>query len=41
MLLVSLLIIGAGAGIGWSWWQHYQSRLPLGIASGTGRLEAA
>src|SRR5271167_1933246 len=40
VLLLSLLIIGAGAGIGWSWWQHYQARLPLGIASGNGRLEA-
>ncbi|MGC2201001.1 MAG: HlyD family efflux transporter periplasmic adaptor subunit [Stellaceae bacterium] len=39
-ILVILLIVGAGAGIGWVWWQQHQSRLPPGIASGNGRLEA-
>jgi HlyD family secretion protein len=40
VLFALLLAVGAGAGIGWSWWQHYQARLPIGIASGNGRLEA-
>jgi HlyD family secretion protein len=35
-----LLMIGAGVGIGWAWWQQHQVRLPPGIASGNGRLEA-
>jgi HlyD family secretion protein len=35
-----LLMIAAAAGIGWLWWQQHQARLPLGIASGNGRLEA-
>jgi HlyD family secretion protein len=30
----------AGAGGGWYWWQAHQVRLPPGIASGNGRLEA-
>jgi HlyD family secretion protein len=29
-----------GAGIGWFWWQYHEPRLPPGIASGNGRLEA-
>jgi HlyD family secretion protein len=33
-------MIGAGVGIGWAWWQQHQVRLPPGIASGNGRLEA-
>src|SRR5208283_3526029 len=40
VLFALLLAVGAGAGIGWSWWQHYQLRLPPGIAFGNGRLEA-
>jgi HlyD family secretion protein len=40
MLIALLLMIGAGAGIGWLWWQQHQSRLPPGIASGNGRLES-
>jgi HlyD family secretion protein len=35
-----LLIIGSGGAIGWVWWQQHQMRLPPGIASGNGRLEA-
>jgi len=34
------LLIGAGAGVGWFWWQQHQLRLPPGIAFGNGRLEA-
>jgi len=33
-------MIGAGAGIGWLWWQQHQSQLPPGFASGNGRLES-
>jgi HlyD family secretion protein len=40
VLVALLLLIGAGAGMGWLWWQQHQSRLPLGIASGNGRLES-
>ena len=40
MLAALLLMIAAGASIGWLWWQQHQSRLPLGIASGNGRLES-
>lgn len=40
MLIALLIMIGAGAGIGWLWWQHRQSQLPPGIASGNGRLES-
>jgi len=40
MLIALLLMIGAGAGIGWLWWQQHQSRLPPGIAYGNGRLES-
>jgi HlyD family secretion protein len=39
-VLAVLLLIGSGAGIGWFWWQYHQPRLPPGIASGNGRLEA-
>jgi HlyD family secretion protein len=39
-ILVILLIVGAGAGIGWVWWQQHQLRLPPGISWGNGRLEA-
>jgi len=40
VLIALLLLIAAGAGIGWSWWQHHQKHLPTGIASGNGRLES-
>ena len=40
LLVALLLMIAAGAGIGWLMWQQHQSRLPLGIASGNGRLES-
>jgi HlyD family secretion protein len=40
VLAALLLMIAAGAGIGWFWWQHHQLQLPLGIASGNGRLES-
>jgi hypothetical protein len=40
VLAALLLMIAAGASIGWLWWQQHQSRLPLGIASGNGRLES-
>jgi HlyD family secretion protein len=36
----ALLLIGAGAGIGWFWWQQHRLQLPPGIAWGNGRLEA-
>jgi len=39
-VFLAVLMIGAGAGIGWLWWQHQQSRLPPGTAWGNGRLEA-
>jgi HlyD family secretion protein len=34
------LLIGAGARVGWFWWQQHQLRLPPGIAFGNDRLEA-
>jgi HlyD family secretion protein len=37
---VIALLLMAGAGLGWLWWQQHQIRLPPGIASGNGRLEA-
>lgn len=40
ILLALLLIGGGGLAIGWSWWQSRQGLLPVGIASGNGRLEA-
>jgi len=40
MIISLLLMIGTGAGIGWVWWQQHQMRLPPGVASGNGRLEA-
>jgi HlyD family secretion protein len=40
VLAALLLMIAAGAGIGWFWWQHHQMQLPPGIASGNGRLES-
>jgi HlyD family secretion protein len=40
VVIALLVMIGAGAGIGWLWWHQYQSRLPPGIASGNGRLES-
>jgi HlyD family secretion protein len=40
VLFALLLAVGAGAGIGWLWWQQHQTRLPPGIASGNGRLES-
>ncbi|MBO0739617.1 MAG: HlyD family efflux transporter periplasmic adaptor subunit [Alphaproteobacteria bacterium] len=39
-LIAVLLIVGAGAGLGWVWWRHHQMQLPPGIAYGNGRLEA-
>jgi HlyD family secretion protein len=38
--IVLLLLVGAGAAIGWSWWQKIHQQLPPGIAYGNGRLEA-
>jgi HlyD family secretion protein len=35
-----LVLVVAGTGIGWFWWQQQQLRLPPGIAWGNGRLEA-
>ena len=35
-----LVLVGTGAGLGGLWWQHRQLRLPPGVASGNGRLEA-
>src|SRR6516165_11619746 len=41
VVVIALLVtIGAGAIIGWLWWQQHQSRLPPGIMSGNGRLES-
>jgi len=40
VVLLLLLMFGAGAGIVWFWWQQHQMRLPSGIASGNGRLES-
>jgi HlyD family secretion protein len=40
VVMAMLLTIGAVGGIGWVWWQQHQMRLPPGIASGNGRLEA-
>jgi len=40
VLIASLLMIGAGAGIGWIWWHQHQTRLPPGIAFSNGRLES-
>jgi HlyD family secretion protein len=40
VVIALLVTIGAGAIIGWLWWQQHQSRLPPGIMSGNGRLES-
>jgi HlyD family secretion protein len=37
---LALAVIGGGAGATYYWWQHSQSQLPPGIASGNGRIEA-
>lgn len=39
-ILVVLVVAGAAGGFAWQWWQKQQSRLPEGIASGNGRIEA-
>ena len=40
-LALAIVLLGtAGAGGGYYWWQQSQDRLPPGIASGNGRLEA-
>ena len=39
LLVLALLLAGAGAG-GFYWWRQHQARLPDGIASGNGRIEA-
>ena len=38
--VLALAVIGGGAGATYYWWQHSQSQLPPGIASGNGRIEA-
>jgi HlyD family secretion protein len=40
LAFLTVLMIGAGVGIGWVWWQQHQSQLPPGIAFGNGRLES-
>ncbi len=37
---LALAVLLAGAGASYYWWQHSQSQLPPGIASGNGRIEA-
>ena len=37
---LALAVVVGGAGATFYWWQHSQSRLPHGIASGNGRIEA-
>jgi len=39
ILALALLLGGAGAG-GYAWWRAHQARLPEGIVSGNGRIEA-
>lgn len=38
--LIFLLLVAAGAGGSWYWWQSQQGKLPDGLASGNGRIEA-
>ncbi len=38
--VLALAVLGGGAGASYYWWQHSQSQLPPGIASGNGRIEA-
>ncbi len=38
--VLALAVLGGGAGATYYWWQHSQSQLPPGIASGNGRIEA-
>ncbi len=40
LLIVLAVVIGAGSYFGYQYWQGLQSKLPPGIASGNGRLEA-
>jgi HlyD family secretion protein len=40
LLILIAVAIGAGSFFGYQYWQGLQSRLPPGIASGNGRLEA-
>ncbi len=39
-IALALAVLGGGAGATYYWWQHSQSQLPPGIASGNGRIEA-
>jgi HlyD family secretion protein len=38
--VLALAVLGGGAGATYYWWQHSESQLPPGIASGNGRIEA-
>ncbi|MBW8300517.1 MAG: HlyD family efflux transporter periplasmic adaptor subunit [Hydrogenophaga sp.] len=38
--LITLVLIAAGAGGSWYWWQSRQDELPEGLASGNGRIES-
>ena len=38
--LGALVVVGAGAFLGYRWWQSQQSAVPPGIAYGNGRVEA-
>ncbi|HEY3515449.1 MAG TPA: HlyD family efflux transporter periplasmic adaptor subunit [Gammaproteobacteria bacterium] len=40
MVLAGLVVVGAGAFLGYRYWQSSQSAIPPGIAYGNGRLEA-
>ena len=39
-VLLMVLIVVAGAGGAWYWWQGQQEKLPDGLVSGNGRIEA-
>ncbi len=39
-IALALVVVVGGAGAAFYWWQHAQARLPPGIASGNGRIEA-
>jgi HlyD family secretion protein len=40
VVIALLVMISAGAGIAWLWWQQHYPQLPPGIAFGNGRLES-
>lgn len=40
VILILVIALAAGAGGAWYWWQGQQGKLPEGLVSGNGRIEA-